>query len=374
VRRNSLFKSTKALRGRGFDPALDQRGCSPPLETPQYCSRLKRRGLPLNKRFSRLSFAAAVALSLYALPAWGADPLRIGYGAPTVTMAPLWIAQEGKLFPRNGLEVEVLYLESALVQRALIAGEIQFGEMTGALLSAPRLQGADVVMVLGFVDRLLFRLVTRPEIKSATDLKGKRIGTSRYGAALDRALRLLLPRLGINPDKEAVFVQIGSEATLFTALLGKVVDATLLQPPRYKKAVEAGMNVLANLEEMNIPFQHTGLVTTQRFVGKNQEISRRVVKSLVDAIHLMRTNPEIAKKAINRHMRLNDERELEETYQLLKRVALIKPYPTLDGIKTILNDLADQIPAARTADPKAFVDTRLLEELDKSGYIDRLYR
>ena len=120
-------------------------------------------------------------------------------------MAPLWIAQEGKVFARNGLDVEVLYLESALVQRALIAGEISFGEMTGALLSAPRLQGADVVMVLGFVDRLLFRLVARPRFKTAADLKGKRIGTSRYGAALDRAARLVLPKLGVNPDKDVIF-------------------------------------------------------------------------------------------------------------------------------------------------------------------------
>ncbi len=303
-----------------------------------------------------------------------ADKLRIGYGAPSVTMAPLWIAQEGKVFARNNLEVEMLYLESALVQRALIAGEISFGEMTGALLSAPRLQGADVTMVMGFVDRLLFRLVARAEIKSAAELKGKRFGTSRFGAALDRAARLALPKLGINPDKDMTFVQIGSEATLLTALLGKSVDATLLQPPRFNKAVEAGMNTLANLEEMKIPFQHTGLVTTQRFIAKNPDISRRVVKSFVDGIHLMRTNPEIAKKAINRVMRLNDERELEETYQLLKRVALIKPYPSLEGIKTILNDLVDQLPAAKTADPKDFVDTRLLEDLDKSGYIDRLYR
>ena len=88
----------------------------------------------------------------------------------------------------------------------------------------------------------------------------------------------------------------------------------------------------------------------------------------------MRTNPDLAKKAINKHMRLNDDREIEETYQLLRRVALTKPYPTIDGIKTILNDLIDQIPAAKTADPKDFVDTRFLEELDRSGYIDRLYR
>ena len=103
-------------------------------------------------------------LFLFPKPGAAADKLRIGYGAPTVTMAPLWIAQEGKIFPRNGLDVEALYLESALVQRALIAGEIQFGEMTGALLSAPRLQGADVVMVAGFVDRLQFRFLARAEI------------------------------------------------------------------------------------------------------------------------------------------------------------------------------------------------------------------
>ena len=317
-----------------------------------------------------------VILGLLLFPPLGAaaDKLRIGYGAPTVTMAPLWIAQEGKVFPRNGLDVEVLYLESALVQRALIAGEIQFGEMTGALLSAPRLQGADVVMVLGFVDRLLFRFLVRPEIRTPADLKGKRIGTSRYGAAIDRATRLLLSKLGVNPDKEVTFIQIGSEPTLLAALLSNVIDATLLQPPRHRKAVDAGMKILANLEEMKIPFQHTGLVTTQRFIGKNQDITRRVVRSFVESIHLMTINPETAKKAINKHMRLNDERELEETYQLLKRVALTKPYPTIDGIKTILNDLVDQIPAAKTADPKEFVDTRFLEELDKSGYIDRLYR
>ena len=174
-----------------------------------------------------------IGISLIATSGAALDRLRIGYGAPTVTMSPLWIAQEGRIFARNGLDVEVLYLESALVQRALIAGEIQYGEMTGALLSAPRLQGADMVMILGFVDRLLFRLLVRPEIHAAGDLKGKRIGTSRFGAAIDRATRLLLGKLGLNPDKDVTFVQIGSEPTLLAALLAGAIDASLLQPPRH---------------------------------------------------------------------------------------------------------------------------------------------
>jgi ABC-type nitrate/sulfonate/bicarbonate transport system substrate-binding protein len=121
-------------------------------------------------------------------PLAAADKLRIGYGAPSVAMSVLWITKEGRLFEKNGLDVEVLYLESALVQRALIAGNIAFGEMTGSLMSAPKLQGADLVMVAGFLNKLLYRLIARPEIASPADLKGKRVGVSRFGAASNRRI------------------------------------------------------------------------------------------------------------------------------------------------------------------------------------------
>ena len=140
------------------------------------------------------------------------DKLRIGYGAPSVAMAVLWITKEGKLFEKNGLDVEVLYLESALVQRALIAGNIIYGEMTGSLMAAPKLQGADLAMVAGFLNQLIYRLVARPEIKTIADLKGKRVAVSRFGAGADRATRFLLTKLGFNPEKDVVLVQVGWRA------------------------------------------------------------------------------------------------------------------------------------------------------------------
>jgi ABC-type nitrate/sulfonate/bicarbonate transport system substrate-binding protein len=106
------------------------------------------RRLPPSK-FQSFIFLLALAFT-FTGPALAADKLRIGYGAPSVTMSVLWITEEGKLFEKNGLDVEVLYLESALVQRALIAGNIDYGEMTGSLMAAPKLQGADLVMVAGF--------------------------------------------------------------------------------------------------------------------------------------------------------------------------------------------------------------------------------
>jgi NitT/TauT family transport system substrate-binding protein len=270
--------------------------------------------------------------------------------------------------------VEVLYLESALVQRALIAGNIAFGEMTGSLMAAPRLQGADLVMVAGFLNHLLYRLVVRPEIKTVADLKGKRIGVSRFGAGADRATRLLLTKLGLYPEKDVVLIQIGGGPTRIAALSAASIDATILEPPDHKRLQESGMRVLANMEEMRIPFQHTGLVTTRSQIAQSPDLARRVVKSFVEGIQLMITNPEVSKRAFRKYMRLQQERELDDAYQILRGFMPRKPYLTLEGFKAVLAELAEQIPAAKIADPKDFVDTRVLEELDRSGYIDGLYR
>ena len=330
-----------------------------------------------NHRFGRVTAITGSLLLLCLLSAHAvlaADKLRIGYGAPSVAMSVLWITKEGKLFEKNGLDVEVLYLESALVQRALIAGNIEFGEMTGSLMSAPKLQGADLVMIAGFLNTLLYRLIARPEIKTIADLKGKRVGVSRFGAGADRATRFLLTKLGYNPEKDVTLIQVGGAPTRLAALAAKSIDATIVESPDHKKAQEMGMRVLANMEEMNIPFQHTGLVTTRSYLAKSPDIARRVMKSFIDGIHLASVNAEIPKQAFRKHLRLQQEREQEEAYQVLRSFLQRKPYPTLDGFKAVFADLADQIPAAKSADPKDFVDTRFLEELDRSGYIDGLYR
>jgi ABC-type nitrate/sulfonate/bicarbonate transport system substrate-binding protein len=147
-----------------------------------------------------------------------------------------------------------------------------------------------------------------------------------------------------------------------------------LNPPYYKHAVSAGMKILANMAEMDIPIQHIGLVTTQKSVAANPDLNRRLVKSFVEGIHLLRTNPELSKRALSKYMRSTDPKELEESYQLLKSLVPVKPYPTMEGFKTVFAELAEKVPAARTANAKDFVDTRFLEELDRSGFIDGLYK
>src|SRR5688572_8644976 len=102
-----------------------------------------------------------------------ADKLKIAYASPSVNVSILWITNEAKLFTKNGLDVEVLFLAPSLLQQAIISGDIQFGMMTGGLMSAPRFAGADLVMLAGFVNRYVSRVVVRPDINSPADLKGK---------------------------------------------------------------------------------------------------------------------------------------------------------------------------------------------------------
>jgi NitT/TauT family transport system substrate-binding protein len=322
-----------------------------------------------------VAVAVIAALVARSVSVNAADKIKIGYSGATVSNAMLWVTEEGKLFQKNGIDPQILYLQTTLGQTAMIAGEIDMCVYSGSLLSSARLQGVDVVMVTSFLNRPLYRLVVRPEIATVADLKGKRLGITRFGTVTDSMTRLLIARLGLDPDKDVSYVQVGDVPILLASLsTGRIIDGAIVQPPYYLKAVATGMRVLVNMQEMDIPIQQTGLNTTQRFIAKNPDVSRRVVKSVIEGIHLMRTNPPVAKRALSRRMQIKEEKELEDTYQLLKSFVQIKPYPTLEGFKTIFDDLARRIPAAKNANPKDYVDTRFIEEFDKSGYIDRLYQ
>ena len=322
-----------------------------------------------------LTVNLVAVLLLCSASAGAADKIRIGYSGATVSNAMLWVTDEGRLFQKNGIEPQILYLQTTLGQTAMIAGEIDMCVYSGSLLSAARLQGVDVVMVTSFLNKPLYRLVVRPEIRTVADLKGKRLGITRFGTVTDSMSRLLINKLGLDAEKDVSYIQVGDVPILLASLSsGKIIDGAIIQPPYYLKAVATGMRVLVNMQEMDIPVQQTGLNTTQKFIAKNPDVVRRVVKSVIEGIHLMRTNPAVAKRALSRRMQIKDEKEIEDTYQLLKSFVQIKPYPTLEGFKTILEDLAKRVPAAKNANPKEFVDTRFIEELDKSGFIDALDR
>jgi ABC-type nitrate/sulfonate/bicarbonate transport system substrate-binding protein len=183
----------------------------------------------------------------------------------------------------------------------------------------------------------------------------------------------LLPRFGLG-EKDVTFLQVGDTRARVVALVGNSIDASSFSPPDHLAAAQAGMKILFNMRDFNIAYQGTGLVTTQKFVAKNRDIARRFVKSYVEAIHAIQTNPALGKSALAKYRKTNDEKTLEEAYQTKREIVRPKPYPSAQGFKTIFKHVSDRIPAAKTANPKEFMDTSFLEELDRSGCIDRFCR
>lgn len=316
-------------------------------------------------------FVAALALANGYHPALAADKIRVAFSAISPTQGVLWVAEVGGFLNKNGFSADIVYTRAAI--ETLVAGEVQFGQMTGSLMFSARLQGADPVMIAGVQDILNDRLIVRPNIHSVEELKGKRIAVFRFGSASHLRLLNVLPRYGMS-ERDVAFLQVGDTPERLIALNSGSVDATLLSPPDHFQAVRLGMKILLNLRDLNVPYQGTGLVTTQRLLARNRDLARRFLKAFVEAIHAVHTDPTASKRAIAKYRQSQDEKPIEDAYQTLREIVKPKPYPSIDGFKTIIKDASDRIPAARTANPKDFVDASLLEELDRSGYIDALYR
>jgi NitT/TauT family transport system substrate-binding protein len=314
---------------------------------------------------------SVLILSITQKPGESADNVRVAYSSPSATQGVLWVADVAGLFKKNGLDVQIIYTRLAI--ESLVAGEIDFGQMTGSLMSSARLQGTDPVMLAGVDDVLTDRLVARPNIKSIEELRGKRIGIFRFGSASHVRVLNVLPRYRLT-DRDVTFLQIGDTPARLIALFAGSIDATLASPPDHLEAVRAGMRVLLNLADLNVPYQGVGLVTTQRVLTRKRDVARRFLKSFVEAIHVVKTNPDVSKRAYAKYRKAKDENEVAPAYETLREVVKAKPYPSVEGFKTILADLSERVPAAKAANPKDFIDVSLLEELDRSGFIDALYR
>ncbi len=331
------------------------------------------------KRSARIIAVSLVLVAITALTpavARSQERLKIIYSQFTMTNSVTWFAREAGLFERHGLMVDLVYVDSTPAVQALTAGQAPIATMSGGLAVGPYLNGLDLVMLAGWNNLNSYQLITRPEIRKPEDLRGKVIGIGRFGAAADWGLRLILRRLGINETKDVQIIQAGGggPATRLAAMEAKKLDATVLDSPQTVQARRLGFYVLADGVEMGIPFLQGGLVTRQAYVRTHEDTVRRVVASVVDAIHYAKTNREAALKIIQKYLRIKDREALEDAYEsfVIKQFPRA-PYVTPAAVQTIFDLAAARDPRAKTADPQGFIDMRFVREIEQSGAIDRLY-
>jgi NitT/TauT family transport system substrate-binding protein len=325
-------------------------------------------------------FFTVLALSwLSALPtAAGAQLTKVttSYVSDSAGVLPLWLAKEAGIFARNGLDVQAVRVHAAVGVMALMSGELQFVLASGPVVVDSALRGSNAVYVAGGMSTLDFVLVTRPEIKTAEQLKGGTVGLSAFRGANPTATRFALQKLGLGPKDVSLIVVGGTSERIASLRLGKI-QGTLFSPPQNITAQREGFNALADVAELGLPFVHIGVATTRTFIRDNPEIVRRYVKSHIEAIAAMKTDREMAIKTLAKYLgQIKDRDVLVKSYEAAapdNRISR-KQYPDSAGLQIALDLLSEENPKAKSAKPEDFVDGRFIKELDDSGTIDNLYK
>ena len=300
--------------------------------------------------------------------------IRVAYTSVTGNRAPFWIAKEAKLFEKHGLQVELIYLQSVAVgMPALLGGDFQIlaGGVAAYLSAASR--GAKLIL-FGTFGPTPYILFTRPEIQTVSQLKGSIIGVNRIGASDYYAVRRLLQKLELSPDRDVKIITAGSPLDRLISVEKGTIQGTLgtdmglaTNPVKVRRLVD--------LTQMGVEDHGSALVTTLNFARNQADVVDRFVRAFVEAIALGKKDKNLAKKVYAKYLRLSDDNLLELNHKvyLMGSIPRVPTFP-LDALKNVLSDLAEENPKAKEINVEEALDNSFIQRQVENGFIERLYR
>ena len=324
-----------------------------------------------SSRFSLLVLVLFVLL-LRVAAAQDLKPVRISLSLGSAQL-PLWAAREAGLFAKHGLNVELLGLQSASRQVQLIlAGDTLAASLSGTTPIRARIEGADTILMMGLLNSFTLSVITVPEIKRPADLKGRYIGIGSLGGSPTLLTQRLLKKWGLEADVK--FLGTGGYVESIAALEKRRVHAAVLDPPRaYIGRKRFGFTELANLGQ-EFKYATTVIVAREGQLRRERETFAQFAKGVIEGIHRVKTDREFAIKVLGKMLRSTDREILEETYRVFSALYERVPYPALEGIQPILDEISTQLPKAKNYKPDDFVDASIVKQLEQSGFIGSVYR
>jgi NitT/TauT family transport system substrate-binding protein len=304
------------------------------------------------------------------------DKIKIAYSS-TDTINQIWtIAHDAGFYKKHGLDVELVYIGSTTIGiSAIIAQDIQVGNAAGSGVANANVRGAETVSAGCPINVLAYELVVLDSIKTAEDLKGKSIGISRFGSVSDVAARELLKGLGLRPMDDVKILQVGG-ASERAAGFSRGLIAGFPSPPGNVHLIPGGLphRILANMADLKTPYPLPFIcaVTTKSYLAKNRSVVRRVMMALIEATHYFKTNKEGTQKIVAKYLRGANKAYLDSSYESTAKILERVPYTSREGMKIQLDDALKQTPGSKvTVD--SLIDDSVVRELEKEGFIDRVY-
>lgn len=307
-----------------------------------------------------------------------ADRLRVGLSSVSPINGSIWVAEEKGLFKKYGIEPEVILIggASAAGVGSLIAGDVQFLIGGGGAVVNAAINGADAVMIGSVVNKGIQRVMARSELKSPEDLRGKKVGVTRFGASSHMVLQMMLRQWHMAPS-DIQIIQVGSSPAMMASLEKGGIDAAVLTEPTFFFAEDQGYRVLADLANMEIYYLHSMLDSTRGYLRSHRDLALRFMKAFVEGAAFFKRNRSETIEVLKKKMRTapGQIKYLERSHALYSSGYFENaPYPSLQGVRSVLEFLAKDNLRAANADPKTFIDASLVKELDDSGFIAKLYQ
>ena len=303
--------------------------------------------------------------------------VRVALSTPTPHMAPLWVAKDKKFFEKHGLDVQMILVSGGtLVAQMLISGELQMSANAPASLINLLAGGQKLSFFLGLSNTSPFTLVTQPNLRKAEDLRGKRLGTARFGGSSHISALIALEYLKLDPKRDKIIlVQTGVDPERMAALEAKAIDAAMLQRVATKVMTSKGFYPLLNMQKSKVPYQNTGLSMKRDYAEANPKTVDGVVRAVLEAYGYIFTkeNKESVKQIIAKNLRLSGPEAAEDFYEETLEELDRKPYPTLEGTRTVIKYVAEQNPKAASVKAEDLIDTTWLDKLEKEGFFDKAY-
>jgi NitT/TauT family transport system substrate-binding protein len=324
--------------------------------------------------FISLLFAlSASALAQSAKP----HQLRLAVSTATPHNTPLWVAKDKKIFDKYGLDVQLIFvMGGALVTQMLAAGEIQIAANAPAALLGLVAGGEKIAMFIGISNTSPFTLISQPSIKAAADLKGKRLGTARFGGSSHVSALIALDHLRLDLKRDnIVLLQTGLDPERMAALEQKGLDAAMLQRLATKTMLAKGYTQLLNLNQAKIPYQNTVLASRRDYMTSNAKSFESFTRAVLEgyAFVFNKENKQAVKEVIAKNLRLPNADAAEDFYLEAQEELDRKPYPTLEGTRTVIKFVAEQNPKVASVKAEDIIDLSWLKRLDDEGFFKKVY-
>jgi len=326
-------------------------------------------------KFNIMLCALVVLAAAARVNAQKLEPAVLAYGSTGANLTPFWVARDAGVYRQYGLEVETVFFRgSTIAINALATRDAHFGSFGASSAVLAKLGGVDAVVIATAAPGLLFYLIAKPEIKTATDLRGKKIAISRPGTDSDLGARVAVQRLGL-VEKDVSFISLGTDAERLAAMSQGVVNATVATVSGYVTAQKMGFHSILDLSQANIPYEAAGLITTRSLIKDRPDFVMKYMKGFVAGIHYAKTQREPTLKILSKYMRTNDRDVLNASYDyFVGRIIPRVPYVSEKGLQAVIDSIRQRNPQMPNVKPQEFMDNRFVKELDESGFIKALYR